>query len=175
MTATPTSTPTVTPTETATPTTTPTATAIPCVGDCNGDLQVTVNEIIILVDIALGTAPLSECTVGDANRDDHITVDEIVTAVSHALVGCTSAWYLGIPVPGSFTLGEPHIDPASIAISVKSPVPPFQLVRLVENVNYVVIPVYTVYTFEIRVFALPQEFIVPGIYDFFVSYALAPA
>ena len=143
----------------------------PCLGDCHGDMRVTVDELMIMVNIALGSAPLSECEVGDANDDDRITVDEIVTAVNHALVGCMSAWYRAVSVPGSFTLGQPHIDPASIAVFVQYPLPPFQLVRLVENVDYVVIPVNT---FEIAVVGLPPGFVVPGTFDFFVSYAVAP-
>jgi subtilisin family serine protease len=91
---TPTETPTDTPITTSTPTSTPTDTAVPtptvvpCVGDCNGDGQVTVDEILTMVNIALGNADLSACTAGDANDDGHITVDEILTAVNHALNGC---------------------------------------------------------------------------------------
>ena len=70
----------------ATPT--PTPTPGPCVGDCNGDHQVTVNELIQMVNIALGTADVSTCLAGDANGDAMITVNEIVAAVSNALNGC---------------------------------------------------------------------------------------
>ncbi|MFQ5665091.1 MAG: hypothetical protein ACE5I7_01540 [Candidatus Binatia bacterium] len=59
-----------------------------CVGDCNGDGQVTVNELITMVNIALGNADVSTCTAGDANGDGGITVNEIVTAVNNALNGC---------------------------------------------------------------------------------------
>ncbi len=102
-TASPTATPTTiltstsTPTESPTPTQTPTASAtatltrtpVPCVGNCNGDAQVTVNELITMVNIALGTAPLSTCPVGDANGDKDITVNEIIAAVNNALNGCS--------------------------------------------------------------------------------------
>jgi hypothetical protein len=63
---------------------------IPCVGDCNGDSQVTVNELIALVNIALGNADISTCLPGDANHDMQITIDEILTAVNNALNGCPS-------------------------------------------------------------------------------------
>jgi len=59
-----------------------------CVGDCNGNGQVTVDEILTLVNIALGKAQLSDCGAGDANNDGQITVDEILTAVNNALNGC---------------------------------------------------------------------------------------
>jgi hypothetical protein len=61
----------------------------PCVGDCNGDHQVTVNELIQMVNIALGTADVSTCLAGDANGDGEITVNEIVAGVNNALNGCT--------------------------------------------------------------------------------------
>jgi hypothetical protein len=58
------------------------------VGDCNGDGQVTVDEILTMVDIALGNVGVGTCTAGDANADGRITVDEILTAVRNALNGC---------------------------------------------------------------------------------------
>jgi hypothetical protein len=60
-----------------------------CVADCNGDGQVTVDELLTLVNIALGNADVSSCLVGDANHDCHITIDEILTAVNNALNGCS--------------------------------------------------------------------------------------
>jgi hypothetical protein len=77
----------------ATPTPTPTATASPtettgCVGDCSGDGNVTINELITLVKIALGSAPITACPVGDVNHDGLIEVNEIVIAVNHTLSGC---------------------------------------------------------------------------------------
>jgi hypothetical protein len=102
--ATPTTTPTDTPVPTATatptpsetPTTTPTVpssatptkTIVPCVGDCDGSGDVTVNELITLVNIALGNAPLSSCVAGDADHSGDITIDEILRAVNNALNGC---------------------------------------------------------------------------------------
>jgi hypothetical protein len=59
-----------------------------CAGDCDGSGDVTVDEIITLVNIALGNAPVTTCEAGDANHDGQITVEEIVTAVNNALNGC---------------------------------------------------------------------------------------
>jgi hypothetical protein len=74
---------------------TPTATATPtkvvepvCVGRCNGTGPFTVDEILTMVNIALGNTPISACRAGDANHDGQITVDEILTAVNNALNGC---------------------------------------------------------------------------------------
>jgi hypothetical protein len=78
-----------TPTPPSSPTpsrsTTPTGS---CAGDCNGDGQVTVDEILAMVNIALGNAAVTTCEAGDANHDGMITVDEILTAVDNALNGC---------------------------------------------------------------------------------------
>jgi hypothetical protein len=80
------STPTLTPTPTETPT--PTSTPIPCVGNCNSDTSVTVDELLTVVNIALGHASASTCSAGDPNQDQEITVDEILSAVNNALHGC---------------------------------------------------------------------------------------
>ena len=75
---------------TSTVTMTPIATAaLPtCVGDCHGHHQVTVDEIVTMVNIALGNAPLLNCEAADANHDGQVTIDEILTAVNNALNGC---------------------------------------------------------------------------------------
>ena len=78
--------PPATPTSTATPT--PTSMPIPCVGDCSNDGQVTVDELVTLVNIALGNTTVSSCTPGAANPDDESTIDEILMAVNNALSGC---------------------------------------------------------------------------------------
>lgn len=79
-------TPTPTPLVGATPT--PTGGAAVCIGDCNGTAEVTVDELITMVNIALGNADVSVCPPGDANGSGGITVDEIVGAVNRALNGC---------------------------------------------------------------------------------------
>lgn len=76
------------PAGTATPTPTATPVLTKCVGDCNGDGVVTVDEILIGVNIALGNLDVSACENFDANGDGQVTVDEILTAVNNALNGC---------------------------------------------------------------------------------------
>jgi predicted outer membrane repeat protein len=80
--------PTATPTSTPTETPVPTPTVVPCVGDCDEHGSVTVDEILTMVNIALGNTPVGDCLAGDANGDGEITVDEILTAVNNALSGC---------------------------------------------------------------------------------------
>ncbi|MFI5398145.1 MAG: hypothetical protein ACHQ9S_21630 [Candidatus Binatia bacterium] len=104
----PTSTPTLTSTVTRTPTevstSTPTATATatpvpPCAGDCTGKGRVTVDDILTMVNVALGTPDVT-CAAGDVNHDGRITVDEILTAVNNALNGCPVATPTGTPSGG---------------------------------------------------------------------------
>jgi hypothetical protein len=73
-----------------TPNATPTPTPLPagCAGDCNGDAEVTVNEVLLLVNVALGNTSVADCEVGDLNGDGTITVNEILAAVNNALNGC---------------------------------------------------------------------------------------
>lgn len=60
----------------------------PCVGDCDGSGDVTVDELITMVNIALGNTPLSACTAGAADGSGDITINEIIAAVNNALDGC---------------------------------------------------------------------------------------
>ena len=69
---------------------TPAATPLPvaCVGDCSADGVVTVDELLTMIDIALGQQPVTSCDAGDLSRDGQISVDEVITAVGFALSGC---------------------------------------------------------------------------------------
>jgi hypothetical protein len=86
-TPTPTDTPADTPTQTPWPIDTETPTPS-CPGDCDGNGQVTVGELVTLVNIALGSTPPSACMAGDTDSSNDITVDEIIAAVNGALAGC---------------------------------------------------------------------------------------
>ena len=59
-----------------------------CPGSCDGSGSVGVDEIIVLVNVALASAPASACAAGDTDHDGKITVDEILAAVNAALAGC---------------------------------------------------------------------------------------
>jgi hypothetical protein len=92
----PTSTPTPTHTDTPTPTRTEAVTATlspsptttpPCIGDCNMDSRPTIDDIITLVNIALGTAQPSACPEGIPSGAE-VNVALIVQAVNNALSGC---------------------------------------------------------------------------------------
>jgi hypothetical protein len=83
---TPTASTTMTPQAGGTPTVTPTHPV--CVGDCNKDGSVTINELILGVNIALGTAPADRCASLDQNHDDTVAINELIAAVNSALNGC---------------------------------------------------------------------------------------
>ena len=76
-----------TPTNTSTVGPTATGTVVICVGDCDGSQTVTVNEIVLLTDIALGNADPSACPKGVASGEQ-VDVSVIIQAVNKALDGC---------------------------------------------------------------------------------------
>lgn len=59
-----------------------------CTGDCNRNGQVTINELLTMVNSALGNTQVTACTAGDASRDGAITINEILRAVNNALGSC---------------------------------------------------------------------------------------
>jgi hypothetical protein len=66
--------------------TTPCATE--CPGDCDGSQDVSIRELVTMVNIALFRDTFLACSPGDANHDGRIKIDELVTAVNKALKGC---------------------------------------------------------------------------------------
>jgi hypothetical protein len=63
-----------------------------CLGDCDGSGTVTVNELVIGVDIALGNLSINACPVLDANGDLTVEINELVAAVDNALNGCGASF-----------------------------------------------------------------------------------
>ncbi len=64
------------------------ASAAVCPGDCNLDDQVSVDELITGVDMALGMRAMDACAAVDPGNDGRVDIDELVEAVSGALNGC---------------------------------------------------------------------------------------
>jgi hypothetical protein len=93
----------------------------PCVGDCNEDGGVTIDEVLLMVNIALETLQMDDCVAGDGNLDGQITVDEIVTAVEHALCGCN-----GCPAAPPTRTFTPTATPSrtGTATPTATPAPP---------------------------------------------------
>jgi hypothetical protein len=63
-------------------------TVVACAGDCDDGGQVTINELIVAVNIALGSATTSACPAIDRNTDSAVTVNELILAVNRLLAGC---------------------------------------------------------------------------------------
>jgi hypothetical protein len=49
---------------------------------------VTVDELVIAVEITLSRLPLEACPALDTDQSSAVTIDEPVAAVAHALGGC---------------------------------------------------------------------------------------
>jgi hypothetical protein len=59
-----------------------------CTGDCNGDGMVTINELILGVNIALGSQPLSACPAFDCENNQMVPINCLIQGVNNALNGC---------------------------------------------------------------------------------------
>lgn len=67
------------------------ATASPaaaCVGDCSGDGRVTVDEVVLGLDIGLGRRSTTACSRIDADEDGAVSISELTRAVASLLEGC---------------------------------------------------------------------------------------
>jgi glucose/arabinose dehydrogenase len=63
-----------------------------CPGDCSFDANVTVDELVTVVNIALGDLDVVVCPSADSSCDGRVTVDEIVGSVGGALDGCEGSF-----------------------------------------------------------------------------------
>lgn len=78
-----------------------------CTGDCDDDKTVSIDELITLVNVALGSASLEVCPNGDRDRDGVIAIDELIRAVGHAVKACEDDLE---PLPWKHRVGHPS-DP----------------------------------------------------------------
>jgi len=62
-----------------------------CAGDCDGSQVVGIDELLMLVNIALGTTTPPHCIAGDRNRDGTVDIAELTSAVNKALNGCSDS------------------------------------------------------------------------------------
>ena len=83
-----------------------------CPGDCNNDGEVTIEEIIRGVNIALELSSLSTCSSFDLDGNGAVTVDEIIRGVNAALFGCSAP----APTPTVLTR-TPSVTTATLAPS----------------------------------------------------------
>jgi glucose/arabinose dehydrogenase len=100
-----------------------------CAGDCADDGEVSIADLIMSVNIALGNQPVSNCHATDVSGDGTVTVNELIRAVGAALEGCP-------PVPtATGSAGDtptvPAVDtptstvpiPTETALSTETPAP----------------------------------------------------
>ena len=66
----------------------PAAATAACGGDCSGDGAITIDDLIVIVNIALGGAPVEQCRSIDIDGNREVTIEEIIIAVGFALDGC---------------------------------------------------------------------------------------
>ena len=59
-----------------------------CVGDCDGSGAVSIDEMLIGVNIALGREQLDRCPSFDVNADQQLEINELLAAVVGSLNGC---------------------------------------------------------------------------------------
>lgn len=59
-----------------------------CAGDCDGSGQVSINELLLGVNILIGNASPEQCRAVDTNGDGRVAVNELVQAVNAALGSC---------------------------------------------------------------------------------------
>lgn len=64
---------------------------VACPGDCNGNLTVTIDEVLLGVNIVLGVITPQTCPGMDSGGNGSIEIDEILRAVNAALIGCAPA------------------------------------------------------------------------------------
>jgi plastocyanin len=83
------------------------STAQSCPGDCDGSGDVSVNELIVMVNIALGSAPVADCRAGDSDGNGEISIAEIIAAVNAALNGCNGV--PRTPTPTPMPMGTTHM------------------------------------------------------------------
>jgi hypothetical protein len=93
-----------------------------CLGDCDSNGVVSVNDLITMVDVALGTANIAVCPAGDADGDG-IRINEIVTAVNNALTSCAASTPTPTETPLLTPTDTPGLTPPPTHTDTPSPTP----------------------------------------------------
>lgn len=91
-----------------------------CAGDCDGSGEITVDEVITIVSIALGGDDLGDCArTADLDASGTITVDEILVVINQALLGCYEVGSCADPAVGP---NEPlcALDTATVPCEILS-------------------------------------------------------
>jgi len=91
-----------------------------CPGDCDGDGRVVIGELVVGVNIALGTLPVTDCEVLDTNRDGQVQINELLTAVRAALNACPTpaATPSSTHTPSATPTPTPNLPPVVSPIAI---------------------------------------------------------
>ncbi|MEO8605864.1 MAG: hypothetical protein ABI629_25060, partial [bacterium] len=95
-----------------------------CIGDCNGDGVVTVNELILGVNIALGHTPVTACAAFDANHDGMVTISELIAGVNNLLYGCGVTPPTPPPTPTATATQTATSSTSATPLATDTPTPP---------------------------------------------------
>ena len=90
-----------------------------CAGDCDDSGRVTVEELVLGVNIALGNTSLTQCAAFDKDRNLRVSVDELVTGVNNALGGCPVL----SPTPSATPTATAPASTATATTAAVSPTP----------------------------------------------------
>jgi hypothetical protein len=86
--------------------------AAACPGDCDSSGDITIDELVRGVNIALGNAPVADCSACDTDASGDVTIDEIIAAVNAALNGCPPTPTMPpVPTPSATVTPVPGIVP----------------------------------------------------------------
>jgi hypothetical protein len=91
----------------------------PLVGDCDGNGRVTVDEVVLGVNLALGKREIGECAALDRDSDGRIGVDELVAAV-HASIADTIRVNGVCLQPGPAPIPAPGLAPCDAGILIRA-------------------------------------------------------
>ncbi len=83
-----------------------------CIGDCGGDGEVTVDELILGVNIALGSIGVNACVVFDNDQSGEVTIDELIAGVNNALNGCPAVIRTETPTQAPTPTNTPEVVPS---------------------------------------------------------------
>lgn len=102
--------------------------AVACVGDCDGDDRVAINELVVGVNIALGSQPPTTCQAFDCEGNGTVPINCLVQGVNSALTGCPATPTTGpstITLSGSCAAPGPG-DPGLLPCETGTPVTVFR-------------------------------------------------
>jgi hypothetical protein len=92
-----------------------------CVGDCDGDRVVSIDNLLVVVNMALGNQPIINCAVGDVGLDGFVGVADVIAVVNQAMQGCppipptpTPTQVSTTPVAGGLCYESAFCDPCEV-------------------------------------------------------------